>query len=327
MGANARRCDYLRKGLARMDQQATYQSDDFSLDAESGRRTQSATWRDYLQLTKPGINVSNLLTTFTGYWLAVFTFDYGLELQKLLLTLAGTAFVIASGATLNNYWDRELDARMERTKDRALPSGKIRPRTALVFGLLLLAVGLLTLAVFVNPLAAMLSLLAHIFYVLIYTPLKRVTTLNTVIGSISGAMPPMIGWAAVTNNVEMGAWILFLILFLWQPPHFLALAMLKTEEYREGGIPMLPVVRGFHETKRQMFNYAAPMIPASILLMLYSNLGLVYFATVLILGVGYLYILWKGFRADDDLAWARKAFSYSLIYLTVFCLAVIVSAL
>ncbi|WP_126428547.1 heme o synthase [Brevibacillus marinus] len=310
-----------------MEQQATYQSDGLSLDAESGRRAQSATWRDYLQLTKPGINASNLLTTFTGYWLAAFTFDYNLDLQKLLLTLLGTAFVIASGATLNNYYDRDLDAKMERTRHRALPSGRIRPRTALLFGLVLLAAGLIVLAVFANPLAAMLSLLAHIFYVLVYTPLKRVTSLNTVIGSISGAMPPMIGWAAVTNNVEMGAWVLFLILFLWQPPHFLALAMLKAEEYREGGIPMLPVVRGFTETKRQMFNYAAPLVPASILLMLYANLDLAYFVTVLLSSVGYLYILFKGFRAEDDLAWARQAFGYSLIYLTVFCLAVIVSAL
>ncbi|UFJ39819.1 heme o synthase [Brevibacillus humidisoli] len=310
-----------------MDQQATYQSDSLSLEAESDGQMQPATWSDYLHLTKPGITLSNLLTTFTGYWLAVFTFGYKLELHTLVLTLLGTAFVIASGATLNNYWDRELDAKMKRTKNRGLASGRIHPRNALAIGIALLVAGLIVLALFANPLTAVLGLLGHIFYVLIYTPLKRVTTLNTVIGGISGAIPPLIGWAAVTNNVEMGAWVLFLILFLWQPPHFLALAMLKTEEYRAGGIPMLPVVKGFAETKRQMFNYAAPMVPASLLLMLYANLGYVYLATALILGIGYLYILLKGFKAEDDLVWARKAFSYSLIYLTVLCFAIIVSAL
>ncbi|MBO8165057.1 MAG: protoheme IX farnesyltransferase [Brevibacillus sp.] len=311
-----------------MDQQATCdQSESLALETDTNVGAQPATWSDYLHLTKPGITLSNLLTTFTGFWLAAFTYGTRFELDTLFWTLLGTAFVIASGATLNNYWDRELDAKMKRTQNRAIAAGRIHPRHALAIGIVLLVLGLVVLAVFANPLAAVLGLLGHIFYVLVYTPLKRVTTLNTVIGGISGAIPPMIGWAAVTQNVEMGAWLLFLILFLWQPPHFLALAMLKAEEYRAGGIPMLPVVKGFEVTKRQMFNYAAPMVPASILLMLYANLGYVYLAAALVLGAGYLYILLKGFTAEDDLVWARKAFGYSLIYLTVMCFAMIVSAL
>lgn len=314
-----------------MDQQAAYrESGNLPLDANIEQQVhhiQSATWKDYLQLTKPGITLSNLLSTFTGFWLASATFGFGLQVDVLIFTLLGTAFFIASAATLNNYLDRELDMKMKRTKNRGIAAGRIHPRNALAMGIALLIAGIVVLAVYANPLAAVFGLIGHIFYVLIYTPLKRVTTLNTVIGGVAGAAPPVIGWVAVTNNLDMGAWVLFVILFLWQPPHFLALAMLKAEDYRAAGIPMLPVVRGFEETKRQMLYYTMALLPASISLMLYANLNLIYLVAMLALGVVYVVILAKGFRAKDDLKWAKKLFGFSLIYLTVFCFAVIISSM
>jgi protoheme IX farnesyltransferase len=307
-----------------LDQQVTYQE---SIDTDSAIQDQEvkpATWSDYLHLTKPGITLSNLMTTFTGFWLASAGAP---DLQLAIYTLLGTAFVIASGATLNNYYDRELDLKMKRTRNRAVASGRIHPRNALAFGIALLIAGLAVLFIFVNPLAAVWGLIGHVFYVLIYTPMKRVSSLNTVIGGISGAAPPVIGWVAVTNSMDMGAWILFLILFLWQPPHFLALAMLKVEDYRAGGIPMLPVVKGFAETKRQMFLYGSVLLPASLLLFFHGNVNYIYLASAVVLGLIYLVLLWQGFKAKDDLAWARKLFGYSLIYLTGMCAVMIVSAL
>ncbi|CAM5781766.1 MULTISPECIES: heme o synthase [Brevibacillus] len=309
-----------------MDQQVTMQE---SIDTDPAAQSQPArraTLQDYVQLTKPGITMSNLMTAFAGLWLA----SYGYPNWVLAIwTMIGTALVIMSGATLNNYYDRDLDKKMKRTQDRAIASGRISPLKALLIGIGLLLVGLVVLAYFVNPLAAVWGLIGHIFYVLIYTPLKRVTTLNTVIGGISGAVPPVIGWVAVTNNMDPAAWLLFLILFLWQPPHFLALAMLKTEEYRAGGIPMLPVVKGFAETKRQMFIWGAVLIPASLLLFFYSSVGYLYLGVMAVMGIIYLVLLFKGFqlKEEDELPWARKLFGYSILYLTVFCAAIVVSTM
>jgi protoheme IX farnesyltransferase len=324
-----------RRAIAVEQQFVVKESDGQLLETDSHPQAESvqpATWSDYLHLTKPGITLSNLMTTFTGFWLAVSSTNpewTTLEfVHKGFLTLLGTALVIASGAALNNYYDRELDAKMKRTKNRAVASGRIHPRYAITIGVALLLVGLLTL-MYVNPLTAVFGLIGHILYVLVYTPLKRVTTLNTVIGGLSGAVPPVIGWVAVSNSLDMGAWILFLILFLWQPPHFLALAMLKAEEYRAGGIPMLPVVKGFAETKRQMFNYAAALLPASLLLMLYANVGYIYLVAAMALGGVYLWLSVKGFsvKEEDDLVWARKMFGFSLLYLTAICAAVMISSI
>ncbi len=307
-----------------MDQQITY---DESVGRDSSVQIEPvtpATWRDYLELTKPGITISNLMTVFVGLWLAS---EGAPEFGLLFFTLFGSALFIMSGATLNNFYDRDLDLKMKRTKNRGVASGKISPRNALLLGIGLLLLGLIVLGVLVHPLAAVWGLIGHIFYVLIYTPLKRVTSLNTVIGGISGAAPPVIGWVAVTHSMDMGAWLLFFILFLWQSPHFLALAMMKAEDYREGGLPMLPVVRGFYETKRQMFLWGAALFPASLLLYAYSEVGLLYLIVASILGLIYLVLLFQGFKTKDDLAWAKKLFGYSLIYLTVFCAAVFVSVL
>src|SRR5690606_15702912 len=189
---------------------------------------EKATWRDYLTLTKPGINASNLMAAFAGFWLA----GHGqLDLPLLLITLLGTALVIAGGCALNNVIDRDIDPLMSRTQSRPVASGRVRPMTALWVGIALTVAGFVVLAALVNPLAAFLAMIGHFVYVGIYSLwLKRTTTLNTVVGGISGAVPPMIGWVAVTGSIDPPAWILFIFMFLWQPPHFLALAIRRMEE-------------------------------------------------------------------------------------------------
>lgn len=311
-----------------MDQPAAYDKplqSDTPLAADQVQvQAGKATWRDYWQLTKPGIITSNLMTAFIGLWLAAAGSP---ELALTINTLLGTALVIASGACLNNFWDRELDAKMNRTRGRALVTGKISPRNALMMGIALLVIGLGLLTILVNPLAAVWGLIGHVFYVLIYTPMKRVSSLNTVVGAVSGATPPVIGWVAVTNQVDMGAWLLFLIIFIWQMPHFLSLAMMKVEDYGAAGLPMLPNVKGFHETKRQMFLWTAALVPASLLLFFHGNVGYIYLVSALVLGIIYLVELFKGFHTKDDTAWARKLFGYSLIYLTALCAAMFISAI
>lgn len=311
-----------------MEQQAVLKENSRSfLEADSAiqlEQVKPATWSDYLYLTKPGITISNLLTTFTGLWLAA---SGSLNLKLTILTLIGTAFVIASGAALNNYYDRELDLKMKRTKNRAVASGRIHPRHAMGIGIALLLAGLVVLGVCVNTLAAVVSLIGHIFYVLLYTPLKRVTTLNTVVGGVSGAVPPVIGWVAVTGSIDPSAWILFAIIFLWQFPHFLALAMMKVEDYRNGEVMMLPAVKGFAETKRQIVRYTAALVPASILLFAFGAVGYIYLATATILGGIYLVMAFKGFFAKDDMTWAKKMFGYSLVYLLAICAAIMMSTI
>ncbi len=308
-----------------MEQQAVLKENSRAfLEADSTiqlEQVKPATWSDYLYLTKPGITISNLLTTFTGLWLAA---KGSLDLKVTIFTLIGTAFVIASGAALNNYYDRELDLKMKRTKNRAVAAGRIHPRNALAIGIALLLTGLVVLGVFVNALAAVISLIGHIFYVLLYTPLKRVTTLNTVVGGVSGAVPPVIGWVAVTGSIDPSAWILFTIIFLWQFPHFLSLAMMKVEDYRNGDVMMLPVVKGFEETKRQILRYTAALLPASILLFMFGSVGYIYLAASTALGIFYLVLAFKSFFMTDDMAWAKKMFGYSLVYLLAICASVIV---
>ena len=311
-----------------MEQQAVLKENNRSfLEADSTiqlEQVKPATWSDYLYLTKPGITISNLLTTFTGLWLAA---SGSLNLKVTILTLIGTAFVIASGAALNNYYDRELDVKMKRTRNRGVASGRIHPRHAIGIGVALLLAGLVVLGVCVNTVAAVVSLVGHIFYVVLYTPLKRVTTLNTVVGGVSGAVPPVIGWVAVTGSIDPSAWILFVIIFLWQFPHFLALAIMKVEDYRNGDVMMLPVVKGLEETKRQIVRYTAALVPASILLFAFGAVGYIYLVTATVLGGIYLVMAFKGFFAKDDMVWAKKMFGYSLIYLLTMCAAIMISTI
>jgi protoheme IX farnesyltransferase len=290
-------------------------------EVQSGR----ATFRDYVSLVKPGITAANLMATLAGLWVG----SHGHPDPLIgLFALLGTALVVASGAALNNFVDRDIDHKMERTKARALATGKIPPSNALSLGLILGCLGIAVLVFLVNVVAAACALTGLIVYAYVYTVwLKRTSTLSTVLGGVAGAMPPLIGFAAGSGGpLDLAAWGLFFTFFLWQPPHFLPLAMKRSEEYRAAGIPMLPVVRGYRETKWQILSYTAAMVPVSLLLYQLHYEGIFYLLTALILGVIFIIRAVQGLFAKDDLAWANRLFKFSLLYLTAMCIAMMISA-
>nr|WP_037581176.1 heme o synthase [Sporolactobacillus terrae] len=283
--------------------------------------------RDVLTTVKIGIVDSNLFTTFSGLMLAMhFTGASWLDVwPQILFVLIGTALVIGGGCSLNNYIDRDIDPLMERTHERPSATGKMTGKTVLVMGVALSVLGLVALLA-ASITAAAFGLLGLLVYVLVYTLwLKRSHSMNTVVGSVAGAVPPIIGWAAIDPSLNSPIpWIMFLILFLWQPPHFLALAMKRVEEYRRAGIPMLPVVAGFEVTKRQMIVYVAALVPTSFLL---YELGPIYIIGALVLSFTWLGLAIYGFKAKDTIKWAKLMFVYSLNYMMLLFLLMIVAAL
>lgn len=293
----------------------------------------TGTWRDYVTVTKLGITVSNMISVFTGFWLGTRMMMGNVTIQSLnvvtlILTLIGSAMVIMAGTSLNNYLDRDLDQQMARTKNRPSATGILTPKKVLIFGIVLAVTGTAVLALFVNLLTAVLGLIGLFVYVVVYTMwLKRRSSLSTVVGGVSGAIPPIMGYAAAASTVlDMNALILFGFMFLWQPPHTLALAIRRVEDYRAAGIPLLPVIRGFEETKRQSLRYVAALVPVSFLFYGVGTVGISYLIAAVVLGVGYLYVSVESFFAKDDMQWARKSFRYSLIYMTSLFLMMIVSA-
>ncbi|WP_226034594.1 heme o synthase [Aquibacillus saliphilus] len=279
--------------------------------------------KDLKALIKVGIINSNLMTAFAGFWLALYYsgLSFSNHWDTFLITMAGTALVIAGGCILNNYFDRDIDPIMSRTKKRATVTGSIPLQFILLLGISTSVLGVLLLMLTTIQ-AALLGVLGWFCYFVLYTVWsKRRYTINTAIGSLSGAIPPLIGWASVDPNLHMAAFILFLIMFIWQTPHFLALAMKKCEEYKAAGIPMLPVVYGFAITKRQMVIYSACMLPLPFYLF---SLGNVFLVIATLLNVGWLALGVAGFFMKNDLKWANLMFVYSLNYLMVFFLTMIV---
>ncbi|MBU7591978.1 heme o synthase [Metabacillus halosaccharovorans] len=274
-------------------------------------------WKDFLALIKVGIVNSNAITTFTGIWLALYFSDKGFlaNIDVVLFTLIGSSLVIAGSCAINNYYDRDIDYLMERTKERPTVTGKMNPFYALWVGIFLLTVGL-AFMLMTTITATIISLVGVVTYVFLYTMWsKRLYTINTVIGSISGAVPPLIGWAAIDSNLSVMAWVLFLIMFIWQPPHFLALAMRRTDEYRAANIPMLPVVHGFDITKRQIMVWIACLLPLPFYL---YELGFGFIILATLLNLGWIILGIKGFNnKDPELKWATKMFVYSINYLTI----------
>lgn len=296
-----------------------------SVHAESSTEAQGGSIRDYISVLKLGITLANVMATVAGLWVGSHGHP---QVLTLIVTLLGTALVVAGGAALNNYVDRDIDHRMSRTKERAVVTGKVNPTIVLWMGLTLGVIGTVLLAAFVNVVAAACAFGGLIVYSYIYTVwLKRTTTLSTVLGGVAGALPPLIGYAAGSHGtLGLGAWVLFFIFFFWQPPHFLPLAMKRTEEYRAAGIPMLPVVRGFAETKLQILLYTAAMVPVSLMLYGLGYEGIIYLLTSTVLGLIFLGRAIQGLFVTDDLAWSKKVFGFSLLYLTVMCIAMVVSA-
>jgi len=280
-------------------------------------------FKDLVALTKPRIIRMNLIAAFGGYWVAS---KWDLDIWILLWVLLGTGLTMASSCVFNNYLDRELDMKMERTRNRALPQNRMKPGFVLGYAIVLGIAGLAVLFLLVNPLSGWLGLLGMFVYVVVYTMwLKRSSTWSTSIGGVSGAMPPVIGYCAVTDEVDMGAWILFALLFLWQPAHFWSLAIRRKEEYRAAGFPLLPVVKGVTRTKWQMLPYILLLIPASILMYTYEYVG-IYFL-VLSVGIAAVWFVhaMSGLRAKNDEKWAKTDFMISINYLTVMFLVMILN--
>ncbi len=279
--------------------------------------------KDFMALIKIGIVNSNLITVFTGMWLAFVMNDvpFLVNLDTVFFTLLGSAFIIAGSASLNNYIDRDIDPLMERTKSRPTVTGKISYSKVLILGLALVIMGsaLLFLTTFT---AGVIGIIGILSYVVIYSMWsKRRHVSNTVVGSLSGAVPPLIGWAAVDPTLDVLAWMLFLIMFIWQPPHFYALAMKRSEEYGKAGIPMLPTVKGFAVTKRHMFVWTLLLLPLPFFMM---DLGLAFFTLATILNIGWVALAITGFKVKDDLKWAKRMFVYSLQYLTIMFVAMVI---
>ncbi len=276
---------------------------------------------DFAELAKPGISLMVVLTAAMGYLLA----EQGpVSLLLLFHTLLGTGLVSAGASALNHVLERNLDAKMERTANRPLPAGRLDPDIALLFGVALGVLGLGYLALFVNLLTALLGAAALGGYVFVYTPLKPITSLATIVGAIPGAIPPMMGWSAVRDTVDAPAWVLFGILFFWQMPHFLAIAWLCRDDYRAGGFPMLSVIDPTGvQVGRQSVLYGAALIPVSLLPSVFGLLGSLYFWGALALGVVYLVASFK-FSRERTRDTARRLMFASILYLPALLLAMLV---
>jgi protoheme IX farnesyltransferase len=269
--------------------------------------------RDYILLTKPGIVLLVLITCLTGMYLAEKGFP---DPWLVFWSLLGTGLASAGSAVFNQFFDRDIDAIMSRTKSRPLPSGNVSPLSALIFGSVLLIASFYIMAVFVNPVATFFTLMASFFYVVVYTlALKRKSPLATEIGGISGALPPVIGYTAVTGKFGIEPFILFLIMFVWQPPHFWVLAVKYAEDYKKAGVPTLPVVKGVFQTKVRTLFYTAMLFPLSLLPTLYGMAGKVYFFTAFVLSFIYLILTLKFFFSRSSKG--MFLFFYSIIYLAL----------
>jgi protoheme IX farnesyltransferase len=260
-------------------------------------RSTFAIWSD---LVKMRLTVLVLLTTLAGFYAGT---DGVTDWALLAHALLGTALVACGAAALNQWWEREHDAKMPRTESRPLPAGELTPSTVLIAGGILSIYGLVHLALFVNLLTSLLGAVTLLSYVLVYTPLKRITTLNTAVGAIPGALPPLMGWAAAQDSVSREGWALFAILFFWQLPHFLAIAWLYRDEYKNAGFVMLPGCDpDGTRTGRQAISHTLGLIPVSVCPALFGTAGVIYFFGALVLGMAFL---WCAIQFSRDLTRAR----------------------
>ena len=285
---------------------------------EQARETGLA--RDLLSLTKPRIISLLLVTTIAPMFVA------GTPSLALVLLVAVGGYLMAGGANaVNMYLDRDIDDRMARTRLRPIPSGRMAPPAVLAFGVALSCAATWMLARFVNVLTATLALAGFYFYVFIYTRwLKRSTPHNIVIGGAAGAFPPLVGWAAVTNHVDLAAIYLFLIIFYWTPPHFWALALLKQRDYDNAGVPMAPLVWGERETMNQMLWYTLILIPLTLLPVAFGAFGWLYFVSALGLGIALLVGVIRIQTAPMWTKVAWKVYKFSLLYLALLFVAMVV---
>lgn len=272
---------------------------------------------DYLELAKPRVVLMVLITAFVGFYVGSENIPNYLQLAQ---TLFGTALAAGGTLALNQYMERDTDAIMERTRRRPLPDGRLQPHEAVCFGIITTLAGLLYLALTVNVWSATVTAFITISYLLLYTPLKRRSSLCMLVGAIPGALPPVIGWVAARGTLEVDAWVLFAILFLWQVPHTLAIARLYREDYARAGIQFLPVIEPQGDsTNRQIISHSSALLAVSLLPTLLGIAGAIYFSAAFLLGVIFL-ASGVGLALNSTLANARRLLFASLIYLPVLLL-------
>jgi len=280
----------------------------------------------YYQLTKPRIIPLLLITTAAGMWMAS---DGRVDPFLLLVTLTGGTLAAASAQTLNCIYDRDIDYAMERTRRRPIPSGRVQSGHALLFAIVLGCLSFTLLAVWANLLSALLAMSGIVFYMAIYTHLlKRHTAQNIVIGGAAGAIPALVGWAAVTGSLSWAAWLLFAIVFVWTPPHFWALALMIRDDYAKVGIPMLPVVAGEVATTRQIWIYTLIMVPMTLLLVYpLGASGVVYGIIAAILGSVFIKKAWALLQEPENKQLARSLFKFSILYMMLLCTGIVIDSL
>ncbi|MEL5322140.1 heme o synthase [Serratia nevei] len=270
--------------------------------------------KQYLQVTKPGIIFGNLISVVGGFLLASKgSIDYPL----FLATLVGVSLVVASGCVFNNYIDRDIDKKMERTKNRVLVKGLIAPSVTLVYATVLGIVGFALLYIAANPLAMWLAVMGFVVYVGVYSLyMKRHSVYGTLIGSLSGAAPPVIGYCAVTNEFDAGALILLAIFSLWQMPHSYAIAIFRFKDYQAANIPVLPVVKGISVAKNHITIYILAFMIATLMLTLVGYAGYKYLIVAAAVSVWWLGMALRGYKTENDSVWARKLFVFSIVAIT-----------
>lgn len=290
-------------------------------DAPLARDNAPARWRAYGELAKPGVTQLVIVTTFAGALVAPGAVRWG----RLALAVTGTTLVVAAANALNMAFERDTDALMERTRSRPIPSGRLSVEAAVLFGLVVGAMGLLLLGVWVSALVTVLALVALGSYVLVYTPLKRVTPWALHVGAVPGALPPVIGWAAMADRLGPQAFALFAILFAWQLPHFLAIALFRAPEYERAGLQVLPVARGVTRTKAELIVYAVLLVAASLFPATLGMGGAAYLTFAL--ACGLVFFVWSLFGLEPHAGprWARSLFFASLPYLVLVLGALVVS--
>ncbi len=278
--------------------------------------------RDLVALTKPRITTMVVFTSAGGLWLAPERPSWWVS----ALAILATAMVVSAANALNCYLERDTDALMNRTRRRPLAAGRLAPGTALIFSLGLAVVSLTILLFAVNPLAALLAFIALVSYVWIYTPMKRMSSDALLVGAVPGALPPLIGWVSATNRIDLPGVVLFAILFIWQLPHFLAIAILCKEDYARGGHKVFPVVRGERSAKRWAVGYAVAQLAISLLAVPVGLAGWFYAVVATLAGGAFLAYAIYGLRPDQGIPWARRLMLGSVLYLGVVFTALMVGA-
>ncbi|MCU0124677.1 heme o synthase [Pseudomonas vlassakiae] len=270
--------------------------------------------KHFIQITKPGIIFGNVLSVAGGFFLAS---KGHVDFALFLAVVIGTSLVVASGCVFNNCIDRDIDHKMERTKNRVMVQGGMSLTLALVYATLLGVAGFSLLYVQANPLSAFCALIGFIVYVGFYSLwLKRKSVHGTLVGSLSGAMPPVIGYCAVSNSFDLAAVTLLVMFSLWQMPHSFAIAIFRFKDYSAANIPVLPVARGILAAKKQIVLYVLAFLLATLMLTLGGYAGLGYLAVAAAMGLYWLYMAWGGYKAEDDSKWARKVFGFSILTVT-----------